>query len=365
MERIILPGGLAQYLGEMTCQFFLNPVNAAIAYAIIFIVAQLLSSRWLRQAFPSQKKVYRFLFSLLVPTILWVLAMHPRIPMTVTIAILLVMGAGCMVIKIPPTKRPWTLLPTLPVMYWLAGPAAILLILCHIRWIPVTATVFAACLVGSSYLIPYPFRQIAKGIDYMDNDNRIGLLMSTYEEMECDMLFRQGEWQRMIDRFQQPESPAVRCAVFIAYYKTGQMGYQELMNNVVVPIEEQENAPSVFNAGEMSFVVNFGSVSSAFMVSDMAYQLFWSNISQRAAFEAMEYIPNYNKSGRALKRLVETNIIGGHYDVAKKYISILEKSIFYRKWALSMRPLADNPESIKNYPFLFEAQKEYAKTREK
>ena len=100
------------------------------------------------------------------------------------------------------------------------------------------------------------------------------------------------------------------------------------------------------------------------MVSDMAYLLYWTNISQRTAFEAMEYIPNNNKSGRALKRLVETNIISGHYDVARKYISILEKTTFYRKWAKSMRSLVDHPELIKNYRFLQEARKSYAKTED-
>jgi len=40
----------------------------------------------------------------------------------------------------------------------------------------------------------------------------------------------------------------------------------------------------------------------------------------------------------------------------------LEKTTFYRKWAQSMRPLVDNPELIKNYPFLYEARKEYVNT---
>ena len=40
VERIMIPGGLAQYLGEMIAQFFINPVNGAIAYTAIFIVTQ-------------------------------------------------------------------------------------------------------------------------------------------------------------------------------------------------------------------------------------------------------------------------------------------------------------------------------------
>lgn len=85
------------------------------------------------------------------------------------------------------------------------------------------------------------------GIDYMAGDNRVGLQMSTYEEMECDMLFRQREWHQILRKFQHPVSPAVRGAVLIAYYMTGQMGKHELMANLVVPSEQQDNAPSVFN----------------------------------------------------------------------------------------------------------------------
>ena len=152
---------------------------------------------------------------------------------------------------------------------------------------------------------------------------------------------------------EHPESPAVHSAVLLAYHKTGEMGRMELMNNLV------HDSQSVFSTNGVHFIVNFGSVSSAFIVSDIALQLNWTNISQRVAFDAMEYIPNYNKSGRSLKRLVETNIICGHYDVARKYIDILENTTFYRKWAQSMRPLTDNPELIKNNSFLHEAQQSY------
>ena len=361
-ERIVLPGGLAQYLGEMISQFFINPINGAIVYTIIFIVTQQLSILWLRLSFPTLKKAYRYILSFVLPIILWRLAMLPQIPLTATMAVILVLGAGCILMAISQDKRIWATLLTIPLLYWLAGPATILLIFCYIRWIPLTITLFVACLIGSSYLVSYPLRQVAMGIDYFAADNRVGMQMSTYEEMECDMLIRQGKWQDIIRKFKNPESPAVSSAVLLAYYEAGEMGLMELMNNLVIPTHQQNSYESVFNTNEAHFIVKYGSVSSAFIVSDMAYQLYWTNISQRVAFDAMEYIPNYNKSGRALKRLVETNIISGHYDVARKYITILEKTMFYRTWAQSMRPLVDNPELIKNYPFLYEAKKEYANT---
>lgn len=44
-------------------------------------------------------------------------------------------------------------------------------------------------------------------------------------------------------------------------------------------------------------------------------------------------IPNFNKSGRCFKRLAETNLINGQYEVAAKYLRLLRKTIFYRDWA--------------------------------
>ena len=362
LERLATPGGLARYLGEGTTQFFLNPVNGAIVYAVLFVVAQLLTSKLLRQFFPAMRKDCRFVLSLIPSVILWRVAMLPLVPLTPTMAVLLVMGAACVIMTLRSKRtRLAVLCVTIPVMYWLTGPAAILLVLCCIRWIPLTATWFAVCLVGSSFLVNYPLGQVARGIDYYWSGAKE---MGTYEEMECDMLIRQKRWNTILRRFQSPVSPAVRSATILASYQSGLLSYNELMKKMVVPVERFDRAPSVFCTNDMYFVVYFGSVSSAFIVSDLAGILCWPNISQRAAFEAMEYVPNYNKSARALKLLTEACIITGQYPLAKKYLSILDDTAFYRRWAREMRLLVDNPKLIEKYPFMLKSQKTYANTED-
>ena len=361
-ERLVLPGGMAQYLGECIAQFFLNPVNGALAYAILFILAQKLSSKLLRQFFPNIKDKVRFLLSLIPPAILWYVAMEPLIPLTPTIAALMVMAAGCAVMTIQSKRtRLIVLCLLIPVMYWLTGPMAVLLTLCCIRWIPVTATLFAVCLIGSSWLTPYPLRQIVRGIDYKWSDVR---QMGTYEEMECDMLIRQQQWGKILKKFPSPESPAVRNACILALYQTGGISYNELMSRTVVPIEMYESSPSVFCAGDSYGIVYFGSLSSAFIVSEIAYRLLWTGISQRTAFEAMEYIPNYNKSGRALKILTEISIITGQYALAEKYLSILDETTFYRRWVRKMRPMLANPKLIEQDTFMKRSRDSYLKTKD-
>ena len=78
----------------------------------------------------------------------------------------------------------------------------------------------------------------------------------------------------------------------------------------------------------------------------------------------MEYIPNYNKSGRALKNLVELSIITGQYTLAEKYLAILNETTFYRHWSRKMRQLLANPQLIEQYPFMKQSQEKYLKTKD-
>ena len=70
------------------------------------------------------------------------------------------------------------------------------------------------------------------------------------------------------------------------------------------------------------------------------------NTSQRFVFEAMEAIPNHRKSARCLKRLAETNLINGQYEVARKYLHLLQKTLFYKGWATETLSYIGNEEKI-------------------
>lgn len=72
---------------------------------------------------------------------------------------------------------------------------------------------------------------------------------------------------------------------------------------------------------------------STAMTGEVYYRLGMINTAQRFAFEAMEMIPDYQKSARSVKRLAETNLINGSYDVAAKYLHLLQHTHSYRAWA--------------------------------
>ena len=294
MGRLAVPGGFAQYLGEFIVQFFLNPVYGALWYAVLFIAAHLLTWRLCKA----------WLLSYIVPCVLWGLACNPNIPMTPIVAVVLTLG---LMNLLPKARKPRfvTACVLVPVGYWLLGPAIVLMVIA-----PITSVVYhlslivllAICIVGSARLVPYPLWQVARGIDYYWEGDMVG----TYEEMANDMLMRGQQWEVM-SKYAQP--PTLKSA------------------------------------------------TSAFLMSEIVFSMGMVNVSQRSAFEAMEAIPNYNKSARALRRLVETNIITGQYDVARKYIAILEETTFYRGWARKMTALMDHPEQIRDYP-LYDRLKE-------
>ena len=357
MERIAIPGGLAQYIGEGLVQFFRNPLNGALIYALLFVTEQWLTNQLLKQAFPTWKKAIRFALSLIPPIILWRIAMIPEVPLTPTIAIILVMALMFGLTFLPKKIRAISTCVLLPIVYWFTGPAAILLVFCAVRWMPLTAILFAGSLIGSSWIAPYPLQKIAMGIDYYwGKERNIG----TYEQMECDMLVRMNQWSDIISKFQYSNSATVTSAVRLANFETGQIGRQELFASMVVPKELQSGTPTIFSSNGLHLSVNFESLTAAYMVSDIAIQMYLPTISQRAAFEAMEFTPNYNKSGRALQRLVQTNMITGNYKTALKYLSILEETTFYREWAHEMRHMAEHPQLVKKNPFFKQAQEAYA-----
>ena len=90
--------------------------------------------------------------------------------------------------------------------------------------------------------------------------------------------------------------------------------------------------------------------STLLLAGEVYWQLGLVNTAQRYAFEAMEAIPDYSKSCRAVKRLVETNLINGQYDVARKYLQMLEKTVSYRKWAQRTKKLLGDEKAINADP---------------
>jgi hypothetical protein len=90
--------------------------------------------------------------------------------------------------------------------------------------------------------------------------------------------------------------------------------------------------------------------TSPMPTAEAFYQLGMINVAQRTVFEAQEAILDFQKSGRCYKRLAQTNLINGQYGVARKYLTALQKTLFYRDWANETLLLLDNEKAIASHP---------------
>ena len=345
MERLAVPGGLAQYLGEFIVQFFVKNVYGALWYVVLLVAVQLLTWMLMRSKQRTAKCSWIYLLSFIPSVILWYLACNPKIPMTPIVAVLLTLVLMNLLPKHQKACR-IAAFAMIPIGYWLLGPAMVLLALyllftrgsnVMLRITPLILLVF--CVVGSSWLTPYPLKQIARGVDYYWEKETMG----TFEEMEYDMLMRQQRWDEMIEKYHQKgsESLSVNNAVLIVMWQQKRIDQQEVMRRINLDQRALKNIPS------------------AFLMSEVCMPLGMTNMSQRAAFEAMEAIPNYNKSARALQQLVQTNMITGNPKVALKYLSLLEQTTFYRGWARKMKNMVKQPELMKQHPHFHQLKEIY------
>ena len=97
------------------------------------------------------------------------------------------------------------------------------------------------------------------------------------------------------------------------------------------------------------FVLEISSPYVAALLADVYWTMGEISMSQMYAFEANEKMQDL--SPRLLKRLALTNIVFGHYEVARKYLRWLDKTLFYSDWAQHYITMLDD-EAVMNDPVL-------------
>jgi len=158
------------------------------------------------------------------------------------------------------------------------------------------------------------------------------------EVMAYDYHCRMQNWEKVIEmaRHKSPTVPITVSCLNLALYKTGQL---------------PEKMFEYFQNGPEGLLPTF---QRDFMISMVGgepyYYLGFVNTAQRFAFEAMESFPDYQKSVRSIKRLAETNLINGYYEVASKYLYLLEHTLFYRNWAKETRTFLYDETKIESHP---------------
>ena len=381
-ERMAEPGGLARYVGEFLVQFYNATVIGALILAILFMMVQRLTWRLMRC------EGYYYL-SLIPALVLWFAMGDENVMLAYVVALIMAMGCilGLRLLeRFGLIGKVIIALVALPLLYWLIGPLALLVAVCMVpTWLAGLAVIYVVALVlVSAWLLPYPLVRLAVGIGYYRFPVTIPYLLilipvliammhygcrhlpkpkqgvkyalilaitallfvpqhygfdaKKYELMEYDYLVRIKDWNGIIAKAEQqtPDKPMSVSATNLALAMTNQLG---------------ERAFEFYQRGSQGLLPPFErNYATTQLTGEIYFHLGLVNTAQRLAFEAMEAISNYNKSGRALKRLVETNVINGQYKVADKYLKMLEKTIFYRRWAERMRAMLGDEKAINAHP---------------
>ena len=389
-ERMAEPGGLARYIAEFLVQFYNNVTFGALVLALLFMLLLVTMGKVVFVGRPERQERFTDTFVLcMIPLLLlWYTMGDESVLLTYVIALELAMAAIILWRRFAPknTILRWvTMLMMIPLLYWLIGPMVLMVALFLSPWpLAVVALIYAVALIlASAWVLPYPLTRLMLGVGYYRFPESLpyalmglplliflfhwlyrkgylywlksGLLLvgvcilgglaipmgfdeRKYELIEYDYLVRVNDWQGIIAKAEQktPDLPMSVSATNLALAMTNQLG---------------DRAFDFYQRGSQGLLPKFErNFATTQLTGEIYFHLGLINTAQRFAFEAMEAIPNYNKSARVVKRLAETNLINGQYKVARKYLQMLEKTIFYRRWAQRTLALVGDEKAIHAHP---------------
>ena len=307
IAHLMQKGGIAVYISEFLVQFYNNYWIGALILALEFVLIQRLTLDILKNIHQTWNHKHSYLLcilSLIPMSLLWIVLGDVNVMHSLIIAVIIALLFIDLLIRILKNKT-YRFIGAIAAMFlfvWLAGT--------------------------SHYRIPFMILDITNIYN-----------PKTIELLDYDLLVRGNRWEQVIQKAekQQPDLPQSVCATNLALGMTNQMG---------------RRAGEFFQNGPEGLFPPFSKdYFSTLTTAEVYFQLGLINTAQRYYFEAMEAAPNYKKSCRCIRRLAETNLVNGQYDVARKYLHILEKTVFYKKWAQRTLSMIDDGEpSIMKHP---------------
>ena len=378
-EIVRLPGGVADLLGRFCTQFFLYAWVGAAIIAVLLSLVQLLTLRLsyihenenenensnhkvltpkgiseqssLQSSTFKAQSLYGLSF---VPSfLLWLFLLDEHALLGGVWAVLLTLLAFWGLVHLP---RGWgrriAIPVTLFILYWVAFGGShyyryptVFPTLLYVAWltaiilpflVSVSQKHFTFLHSHSSLLIPYfsfALVAIVMGTLVWKNANFKAEKVMQYDFMACHQ-----QWNRILATIHD-EKPNNQIGVTVQNLALAMHGM--LSDHL---FDYNQNGL----AGLLPDVQS--DATSPMPTAEAFYQLGMINVAQRTVFEAQEAILDFQKSGRCYKRLAQTNLINGSYEVARKYLMALQKTLFYRDWANETLPLLGDEEAIAKHP---------------
>ena len=342
-EIVRLPGGVADLLGRFCTQFFLYAWVGAFIIALLLSAVQLLTYRLAK---------WGWLHGLsFVPSfLLWLFLLDEHALLGGVWAVLLTQLAMCGCLLIPKGwKRYVAIIVAIPILYWMALGGShfyryptVFPTLLYVAWLLAVALPFMARVLhkwatASSRPVvtfaSFALVALVMGIIVWKNANFKAEKVMQYDFMACHQ-----QWNRILETI-NAEKPNNQIGVTVQNLALAMRGM--LADHL---FDYNQN-------GILGLLPDVQSdATSPMPTAEAFYQLGMINVAQRTVFEAQEAILDFQKSGRCYKRLAQTNLINGNYEVARKYLTALQKTLFYRDWANETLPLLGNEKAIAQHP---------------
>ena len=379
-ETVSVPGGFSDYLGRFLSQFFYHAWSGALILAGLLVLIRAL----LRRICTRKDAIIGA--ATFLPSILLMMVMCLRFPtVSLLTAFCLTLVAVLAVKGIRSTKarRIWTLI-LIPVLYLLLGSlaalfAAIVAIQEHNWRFGVVALLVAiACPLVASLIFPYPLGRLFYGLSYYkvhvqmpvwpwvaavvaaavvalaespvpagnDRTWRVAyaaivifavpavLLCSSRNDeqsLRYNSLAGKRAWNRIVTEATRraPKTYGETACLNLALCKTGHLGGHmfEFRQDGPETLLPNENTP------------HHDGLSTA----EIFYQLGMVNNARRYCFEALNAIPDYQKSAPVFKLLAEISLVNENFEMARKYLTSLSHTLFYRRWANERIALLKDP----------------------
>lgn len=369
-EIVKRPGGVADLLGRFCTQFFLFAWVAAFILAVLLSLVQLLTLRLAVSGMRQEAATgWGWLFGLsFVPSfLLWLFLLDEHALLGGVWAVLLTQFAVWGFTLLP---KGWLrylgILVGIPVLYWMVGPdwdgshyyryPTIFPTLLYVAWL--SAVILPFLVRGwkswrqihdrskraSHKTFPRDFQWLRVSCSFAVVAVCMGTLLwkncnfKAEKVMQYDFMASHQQWNRILETINR-EKPNNQIGVTVQNLALA-------MNGLLVDHLFDFNQNGV--AGLLPDVQS--DATSPMPTAEAFYQLGMIYVAQRTVFEAQEAILDFQKSGRCYKRLAQTNLITGSYEVARKYLMALQKTLFYREWANETLALLGNEEAIAKHP---------------
>ena len=409
LERIVLPGGLADYISEFLVQFYYMPVLGGAIIALLLMSIQAISWGLMKQ-YGMKSDFPGYLLSFVPSIVLWCAMGDQNLLLSFVVALTgaLLMGWIHNRFHNRLVKVVFELVST-ALVYWFLGPVVFLYAVLMIgdtlmkgkqKGHLLSSLGYSACLLIltvawillTTQSLQYPLYRIFSGLNYYRypgtvsplplgvmiwtvvvvffgmvpdrhawikklQQSKVVMVLSyvlvivaswfgikasfdemTYDLIDYDFLVCTEQWDKIIEKAEKKPAttPLSVSCVNLALSRKGQL------------------ADRLFefyqNGGEGLFPTFTRDMISPVSTAEIFFRLGMVNDAERYMFEAQEAIPNYRKSARLTRRIIECEIINGNYQVAAKLLRRLQKTLFYSNWANQMMALLGNEKAINRHP---------------